>query len=257
MSEHVEALVCLSALPHGSYIKEMLHFGNLYRLANFYVNKKLNGRGDLCRNEEWQMNEWGLFTLWMLRSCCAKFDFLFKAVLTSKLWHWRTGGLWLLWRWGTSCGWLWTDEIMWDCYMERAARSRAFLSWGAHHFPEWYNTRNTQSHARFTQIWLRFIRTAFVIFSSVLRQWCLLMLVLQDPELFTPWALLKASSRTALLSFLSSQQCTTSIWSQGPDRCLTVEQGSTSKQECFYNCYSGEDVWLFGLCIEQHYPYPR
>lgn len=59
MNEHVEALVCLSALSYGSYIKEMLHFGNLYRLANFHVNKKLNGRGDLCRNEECQMNEWG------------------------------------------------------------------------------------------------------------------------------------------------------------------------------------------------------
>lgn len=63
MSEHVEALSCLSALPHSSYVKEMLQLRSLYRLAKFYVNKQLNGRGDLCRSEECWMNEWGLFTL--------------------------------------------------------------------------------------------------------------------------------------------------------------------------------------------------
>lgn len=132
------------------------------------------------------MNEWGLFTLWMLRSCCAKFDFLFKAVLTSKQQHWRTGWVWLLWRWGTSRGWLWTDGIMWDRYMESAARSRAFLSQEAHHFTEGYNIRYSQSHARFTQIWLRFICSAFVIFSSVPEHeisWCLCSKTMNSPQL--------------------------------------------------------------------------
>jgi len=57
------ALACLSALTHGSDVKEMLELGSLYRLANFYVNKQLNGRWNLCRKEECGMNEWGLFTL--------------------------------------------------------------------------------------------------------------------------------------------------------------------------------------------------
>lgn len=63
MSKHAEALLCLSALPHGSYVKEMLQLRSLYRLANFYINKQLNGREDPCRLEEGRMNEWGLFTL--------------------------------------------------------------------------------------------------------------------------------------------------------------------------------------------------
>lgn len=63
MSEHAEALVCLSALPHGSYVKEMLQPRSLYRLANFYINKQLNGKEDLYRLEEGRMDEWGLFTL--------------------------------------------------------------------------------------------------------------------------------------------------------------------------------------------------
>lgn len=95
------------------------------------------------------------------------------------------------------------------------------------------------------------------IFLCSRAQWALLMLMVQDPELCTPCVLLKASSRTALLPFPSSQQCTTFIWSQGPDRCLFVEQGSTSKQKHFHTSYSGEEVWLFDPCIEQHCPYPR
>lgn len=168
MSEHVQALVCLSVLLHGSYIKEMSHFGNLNRLANFYVNKKLNGRGDLCRNEECQMDEWGLFTLWMLRLWCANFDFLFKVVLTSKQWCWRTGWLWLLWRLGTSHGWLRTDGIMWDRCMESAAMSRAFLSWGEHNFPEGYNTRPMSDSLRFSWDLIAVLLLHFLLFWNTL-----------------------------------------------------------------------------------------
>lgn len=148
--------------------------------------------------------------------------------------------------------------MLWDHYMGSAARSRAFsLSWGVHYFPEGYNTRHSQSHARLTPIWLRFICSAFVIFFFCSgTQWDLLMLMLQDPEPSTPHALRKASSRTALFSFLSTQQCTTFIWSQGPDRCLLWSR-TTPANENVSIPLTVVELWLCGPCIEQHHPYLR
>lgn len=258
MSEHVEALVCLSALPYGSYVKEMLQLGSLYRLANFYVNKQLNGRGDLCRNEERQMNEWGLFTLWMVSSCCAKFNFLLKAVLTSQQWHWRTGGLWLWWRWGTSHGWLGAGGMTQDLCVERAAGTGAFLTGGACHFPKGCNTRCACSHAGFTRIWLGFTSSAFAIVPSVLENselsWCSKTLKSSRLVLFS-----RKSSRTALLPSPppSSQRCTAFIWPQGLGRCMPAERGSTSKQSaCLHDSYGGEGMLAAWPLLRSALPLP-
>lgn len=114
----------------------------------------------------------------MVSSCCAKFNFLLKAVLNSQRWHWRTGRLRLQWRWGTSrSSWLAgsrqddTGPLHGKCSRERGVphwRSTSF-SWGKQYW-------ETHSRAEVTWIWLGFAPTAIAIVPPVQElsglSWC-------------------------------------------------------------------------------------
>lgn len=112
---------------------------------------------------------------WMLSSCCAKFNLFSKVVLTSQQWHWRTGRLWLWWRWRTYRGRLGAGRMTQDLRVERAGGNGVLVTGGTCHFPDGCNTTHVRSYAGFTWICLGFAPSVFAVTPVLVHNelsWC-------------------------------------------------------------------------------------
>lgn len=198
---------------------------------------------------------------WMVSSCCAKFNFLFKVALTSQQRHWRTGGLWLRWRRWTSRGWRGAGGMTQDLWVERAGGNGVFFTGGACHFPKGCNTRRACSHDGFTQIWLEFTPSAFAILPPVLEHskpcimvsWC--SKTLNSPHLVLFWRTAAGQPCSPLPSLLprllSSDR---RVWAG-----VRLRSGAALANEVHVSTTptAAKGCWLRGACSDRCYPCPR
>lgn len=172
---------------------------------------------------------------WMLSSCCAKFNFLFKVVLTSQQWHWRMGRLWLWWRQRTSRGWLGAGGMTQDLWVERAGGNRALVTGGTCRFPNGCNTMHVRSYAGFTWICLGFAPSVFAVPPVLARNelsWC--SKTLNSPHLVFFSRKAAGQPCSPLPALLPRAAPLPFICLQGLGRCMSAESDSTGKQgECF------------------------